>query len=59
MIISGKPYKENEHVKLGTYDFEIGKDYTCFGTILTNKNKFRLKKELQMQIQHIMHFYLH
>ena len=40
MIVSRKPYKENEYVKLGTYNFETGKDYTYLGTILTNKNKF-------------------
>jgi hypothetical protein len=45
MIVSGKPYKENEYVKLGTYNFEIGKDYTYFGTILTNKNKFTPETE--------------
>jgi hypothetical protein len=39
MIVSGKPYNENEYVKLGTYHFET--DYNFFGTNLTNKNKFR------------------
>jgi hypothetical protein len=60
MIISRKPYKENEYVKLGTYYFEIGKDYTYLGTILTIKTNSdqRMKKELRMQIEHIMHFYL-
>jgi hypothetical protein len=58
MIVSRKPYKENEYVKLGTYYFEIGKDYTYLGTILTNSDQ-RLEKELQMQIEHIMHFYLY
>jgi len=61
MVVSRKPYKENEYVKLGTYNFEIGKDYTYLATILTNKNKFRpeTEKKLQMQIEHIMHFYLY
>ena len=39
MILSQKPYNENEYVKLGTYNFEIVKDNTHFGTILINKNE--------------------
>jgi hypothetical protein len=34
--ISRKPYNENENVKIGTYNFEIVKDYTYLGTVLTN-----------------------
>ena len=45
MIVSGKPYKDNEYVKLSTYNFEKGKDYTYLGTILTNKNKFSPETE--------------
>jgi hypothetical protein len=41
MIISQKPYNKNYYVKLGTYNFEIVKDYTYLGTILTNKNQLR------------------
>jgi len=41
MILSGNPYKENEYLQLGTYNFEIVKDYTYIGTILTNKNELR------------------
>jgi hypothetical protein len=38
MIASRKSYIENEYVKLGTYNFEIVKDYTYLGTVLTNEN---------------------
>ena len=38
MIVSRKPYHENEYVKLDTCNFEIVKDYTYIGTILTNEN---------------------
>jgi hypothetical protein len=38
MIVSQKPYNENGYVKLGTYNFEIVKDYTYLGIFLTNKN---------------------
>jgi hypothetical protein len=41
MIVSWKPYNENEYIKLHTYNFEIVKDYAYFGTILTNKNELR------------------
>jgi len=37
MIVSRKPHIENERVKLGTYNFETVKDYTCLGTVVTNK----------------------
>jgi hypothetical protein len=37
MIVPRKPYNENGCVKLGTYQFEIVKDYTYLGTFLTNK----------------------
>jgi hypothetical protein len=45
MILSQKPYSGNEYVKLGTYNFEIVKDYTHFGTILINKNELRPETE--------------
>ena len=45
MIVSQKPYNENKYVKLGTYNFEIVKDYTCFGIILINKNELRPETE--------------
>ena len=45
MIVSRKPYNENEYVKLGTYNFEIVKDYTYFGSIITNKNESRPETE--------------
>ena len=41
MIVLQKPQNENECVKLGTYNFEIVKDYTYLGTILTNKSDLR------------------
>jgi hypothetical protein len=41
MIMSWKPYNENEDIKIGTYSFEIVKEYTYLGTILTNKNEIR------------------
>ena len=44
-------------MKLGTYNFEIVKDYTYLGTILTNENELRrdIEKELRMPIQHTYH----
>jgi len=33
MIVPRKPYTKNECVKLGTYHFEIVKDYTYLGKI--------------------------
>ena len=61
MALSWKPYNENEHVKLGAYNFEIVKDYTYIGLNLTNKfnQDLRLNRELQMQIEHIMYFFLY
>jgi hypothetical protein len=41
MIPSGKHYKENKYVQLGTYNFEIVKNYTYLGAILTNKHELR------------------
>ena len=41
MTVSRKPYNEIEHVKRGTYNFEILKDCTYLDTILTNKNELR------------------
>jgi hypothetical protein len=48
MILSGKPYKENEYVKLGTYNFEIVKDYAYLGTFPTNTSELRpeIKKKI-------------
>jgi hypothetical protein len=37
MIVSQKPYHENENVKLGTYICEIVKDHTYLGSILKIK----------------------
>jgi len=59
MIVSGKSYKENGYVKLGTYNFEIGTDYTYLGTILTNKNKFRSATEERITNANIINFYLY
>jgi hypothetical protein len=39
MLVSQKPYNKNEYIKLGTDKFEIVKDYTYLGTILTIKNE--------------------
>jgi len=41
MIVSQNPYNENEYINLGTYNFEIVKDYTYIDKILTNKNGLR------------------
>jgi hypothetical protein len=41
MIVPRKPYNENEYVKLGMYNFEMMKEYTYLGTILTSKNALR------------------
>jgi hypothetical protein len=35
------PYNENEYVNLNMCNFEIVKDCTYLGTIITNKNKLR------------------
>jgi len=58
MIASRKPYNENEYVNLGTYNFEIVKDYTYLGTNLTNENELRpeIGKKIRVQIGHIMYF---
>ena len=45
MTVSWKLYNENEYVKLSTYNFEIVKDFTYLGTILTNKNELWPKTE--------------
>ena len=37
VIVSRQPYNENEFAKLGTNNFEIVKDCTHFGKILTIK----------------------
>jgi len=41
VIVSWKLYNENGYVKLGTYNFEIVKDCTHFGRVLTGTNKLR------------------
>jgi hypothetical protein len=41
MIVSQNPYNIREYVKLGTYNFEIVKDYTYLDTLQTNKNLLR------------------
>jgi hypothetical protein len=41
VIVSRKPYSENEYVKTVTFNFEILNDCTYLGTILTNKNELR------------------
>jgi len=41
MLVSRKPLGENECIKFGAYDFEIVKDCTCLGTVLTDKNELR------------------
>jgi hypothetical protein len=60
ITLSRKSYSENEYVKRSTYNFEIVKDYTHLGTILTHTNELRpeIEKELRMQIGHIMQFYV-
>jgi hypothetical protein len=45
MIVSQNPYSTSEYVKLGTYNFEIVKDCTYLGTLLTNKNELRPEVE--------------
>jgi len=45
MIVSQNPYNTSDYVKLGTYNFEIVKDCTYLGTLLTNKNEFRPEVE--------------
>ena len=41
MMVSQKPYNESGYVTLGMYNFEIVKDCTYFGTVLTNTNELR------------------
>ena len=41
VIESHKSYNENEYVKLDRSNFEIVKDYTDCGTVLTKMNEFR------------------
>jgi len=61
MLVTRNPYNENKYVKLGTYNFERMEDCVYSGKILTNKNELILEteKELWMQTEHIMHFYLY
>jgi hypothetical protein len=40
-MVSRKPYNESGYVTLGMYNFEIVKDCTYFGTVLTNTNELR------------------
>jgi len=37
MVVSQRPYNENDYVKLGTYNYEIVKDHTYLGPILKIK----------------------
>ena len=39
MLVSRKPYNENEYLRLGTHNFERVEDCIYFGKILTNKNE--------------------
>jgi hypothetical protein len=55
MIVSPKPYSENEHVKLRTYNFVIVKDYTYFHKVLTNKNE--LRPEIEKRITNAFRTY--
>ena len=57
MIASWKPYNENEYVKLGTCERLYISWYTS-NKIKMNEDQ-RLKKELQMQTELIMHFFLY
>jgi len=45
IIVSQKPYNENEYVKIGTYNFEKVKYYTYLFIVLTNKNVLRPELE--------------
>jgi len=45
MIVSQKPYNENEYVKIGYYNFGKVKYYTYIFTVLTNKNLLRPELE--------------
>jgi hypothetical protein len=46
--MSRKAYSENEYVKFSKYNFEIVKDYTHLGTILTGTNE--LKPEVEKEL---------
>ena len=55
-----KHIHENNYVKIGTHSFEAVKDYTYLGTILLKINKDqRLEKELHIQTEDTMQFFLH
>jgi hypothetical protein len=56
-----EPYNKNEYVNLGTYNFDIVKDYSYLGTVLTNKNELRpeTEKELRMQMERNLNFFLY
>jgi hypothetical protein len=41
VIESRKPYNENEYIKLDRCNFEIVKDCTDRGTVLSKMNEFR------------------
>jgi acyl-coenzyme A synthetase/AMP-(fatty) acid ligase len=43
--VTREPYNESGCVKLGTYNFEIVKNYTYLGTALTNKSELALETE--------------
>jgi hypothetical protein len=45
MVVSQKPYNENEYVKIGTYNFEIVRYCTYIFTVLTNETELRPELE--------------
>jgi len=47
MIVSSKLFKENECVKIGSYNFEIVEDYTYLGT---SKSKNKLRSGIEKRI---------
>lgn len=49
MIVSWKPYDENEYVKLFTYNFKIVKDHAYLGTIVASKKELRWEVEKRIR----------
>jgi hypothetical protein len=47
VIVSSKLFKENECVKIGSYNFEIVEDYTYLGT---SKSKNKLRPGIEKRI---------
>jgi len=56
MIVSQKPYNGNGYVNLCKYNFEIVKEYTYLGTILTNKDE--LRPEIEKRITNANRTYM-